>query len=105
MTQDNANTRDDKTSLHHARRNFLKQSSLLTALALAPPALMKAAENKLDEKAAELFEKQTLKIEVKKLKSGVKGIQKVLFNGKLLKTFVKHQELLKGGALQYYIVE
>jgi xanthine dehydrogenase YagT iron-sulfur-binding subunit len=64
MTQDNAVNKDDKTSLHHARRNFLKQSSLLTAIALAPPALMKAAENKFDEKAAEFFEKQSLKIEV-----------------------------------------
>jgi xanthine dehydrogenase YagT iron-sulfur-binding subunit len=64
MTQDNAVNKDDKTLLHHARRNFLKQSSLLTAIALAPPALMKAAENKFDEKAAEFFEKQSLKIEV-----------------------------------------
>jgi xanthine dehydrogenase YagT iron-sulfur-binding subunit len=64
MTQDNAVNKVDKTSLHHARRNFLKQSSLLTAIALAPAALMKAAENKFDEKAAEFFEKQSLKIEV-----------------------------------------
>ena len=52
------------TSLHHARRNFLKQSSLLTALALAPPSLIKAADGNLDEKASALFEKQSLKIEV-----------------------------------------
>ena len=56
--------KDEKTSLHHARRNFLKQSSLLTALALAPPALLKAAENNLDEKTAEYFEKQSLQIEI-----------------------------------------
>lgn len=55
---------DQNNSLHLARRNFLKQSSLLTAIAVAPPALLKAAEKNLDEKAAGLFEKQTLKIEV-----------------------------------------
>lgn len=54
----------EKDSLHHARRNFLKQSSLLTALAIAPPALLKAADNNLDEKAAEYFEKQSLQIEI-----------------------------------------
>ena len=56
--------KDEKPSLHNARRNFLKQSSLLTALAIAPPALLKAAENNLDEKAAEYFEKQSLQIEI-----------------------------------------
>lgn len=56
--------RGEKASLHNARRNFLKQSSLLTALAIAPPALLKAAGNNLDEKAAEYFEKKSLQIEV-----------------------------------------
>ncbi len=56
--------KDDKVSLHHGRRNFLKQSSLLTALAIAPPALIHAAGNKLDEKAAEYFEQQSLQLEI-----------------------------------------
>jgi xanthine dehydrogenase YagT iron-sulfur-binding subunit len=56
--------RDEKASLHHARRNFLKQSSLLTALAIAPPALINAAGNKLDEKVAEYFEQQSLQLEI-----------------------------------------
>ena len=47
-----------------SRRNFLKQSSLLTALALTPPALLKAAEKELDEKAASYFEKVPLSLEV-----------------------------------------
>jgi xanthine dehydrogenase YagT iron-sulfur-binding subunit len=46
------------------RRNFLKQSSLLTALAVAPPYLVKAAASELDEKAAVLFEQIPLSIEV-----------------------------------------
>ena len=64
MIQEDAFSEDEKYSLHHARRKFLKQSSALTALALASPVLIKAAENNLDEKAAEYFEQQSLKIEV-----------------------------------------
>ena len=64
MAEENVCTKDDKTSLHYARRKFLKQSSAITALALAPPSLINAAGNNLDEKASALFEKQSLKIEV-----------------------------------------
>ncbi len=52
------------TSLHHARRNFLKQSSALTALALAPAAMLKAAEKNMDEQAAGFFENKVLELEV-----------------------------------------
>ena len=41
-------------TLHRSRRNFLKQSSVLTALSLAPTAVIKAAEN--SEKIASAFE-------------------------------------------------
>ncbi|MCC9169059.1 (2Fe-2S)-binding protein [Pontibacter harenae] len=41
---------------NEARRDFLKHSSLLTALALTPSAAVKAAENSWDEKLAEKFE-------------------------------------------------
>src|SRR4028118_1977062 len=54
----------DKRHLNEGRRNFLKQSSALTALAVTPPALVKAAEAGLDEKAAGYFEKMPLSIEV-----------------------------------------
>src|SRR5688572_21914798 len=64
MMADNAHDEHKKQELHLARRNFLKQSSLLTALAIAPPALLKAAENNLDEKAAGYFEKHNLSIQV-----------------------------------------
>jgi len=46
------------------RRDFLKQSSLLTALALTPEMVLKAADGKLDETIAGYFEKLTLKLEV-----------------------------------------
>lgn len=49
---------------NESRRNFLKHSSFLTALAVAPPCLVKAAESKWDEKAAWYFEKVPLSLEV-----------------------------------------
>ena len=64
MIEEKACNKNDKVSLYNARRNFLKQSSLLTALAIAPPALIRAAENNLDEKAAEYFEQKSLEIEI-----------------------------------------
>lgn len=53
-----------RAELHTARRNFLKQSSFLTALAIAPPALIKAADKNLDEKYSKYFEQQSLKLEI-----------------------------------------
>ncbi|RPD49200.1 2Fe-2S iron-sulfur cluster-binding protein [Paracnuella aquatica] len=46
------------------RRDFLKQSSLLAAIAAMPPLLVKAADAQLDEKAAAYFEKLPLSVEV-----------------------------------------
>ncbi|HET6994353.1 MAG TPA: twin-arginine translocation signal domain-containing protein, partial [Chitinophagaceae bacterium] len=45
-----------------SRRNFLKQTTAVAALAAASPVIVKAAEN--DEKIAGLFEKIPLQIEV-----------------------------------------
>jgi xanthine dehydrogenase YagT iron-sulfur-binding subunit len=47
---------------HEGRRNFLKKSTALAALAVASPAIVKAAEN--DERIAALFEKIPLQIVV-----------------------------------------
>ncbi|MEJ7611002.1 MAG: 2Fe-2S iron-sulfur cluster-binding protein [Ferruginibacter sp.] len=49
---------------NYSRRNFLKQTSALSALALIPPSMVKAAADNLDETVSALFEKQTLNIEV-----------------------------------------
>jgi xanthine dehydrogenase YagT iron-sulfur-binding subunit len=68
MIHENNSGEGQKHSLHHARRKFLKQSSALTALVLAPPALVKASENNLDDTAAKYFEQQPLKIEVNGVK-------------------------------------
>lgn len=63
MPENNCSGKDNK-SLHEARRKFLKQSSALTAIVLAPPAIVKAAGNGLDEKAAEYFEKVSVQLKV-----------------------------------------
>jgi len=46
------------------RRDFLKKSSLLTAVALTPGVAVKAAENHLDEKVAAVFEKLPVNLTV-----------------------------------------
>lgn len=51
-------------SPNESRRQFLKQSSFLSALSIAPPAVLKAAASEWDEKAAAFFEKLPLTIEV-----------------------------------------
>jgi xanthine dehydrogenase YagT iron-sulfur-binding subunit len=47
-----------------SRRIFLKQSSLLTAVALTPGVAVKAADLHMDEEIAAVFEKMPLKMEV-----------------------------------------
>ena len=48
----------------HSRRSFLKRTTATAAILATPAAVVRAAENKLDEKGAEYFEKLPLKIEV-----------------------------------------
>ncbi len=52
----------DKHQPNESRRSFLKNSTALAALSLAPVAIVKAAEN--DDKIASLFEKIPLQLEV-----------------------------------------
>ena len=54
----------ERNFLYDSRRQFLKKSSALAAIALATPVLVKAAEKELDEKASAFFEKVTVKLEV-----------------------------------------
>lgn len=46
------------------RRDFLKKTSLFTALSLTPLTVLKAADNKVDERFAQLFEKIPLNLKV-----------------------------------------
>lgn len=54
-----------------SRRDFLKKSGLFTALALAPPSLVMASENKWDEKIAGYLETVPLSIEVNGVKQNL----------------------------------
>ncbi|MES2652248.1 MAG: (2Fe-2S)-binding protein [Bacteroidota bacterium] len=54
----------DNPSSGDSRRDFLKKSSLFTALSLTPLTVLKAADNKVDEHFAELFEKIPLNLKV-----------------------------------------
>lgn len=47
-----------------SRRDFLKKTSFLTAVALTPVSLVKAAQEEMDEKLAAAFEKVPLKLEI-----------------------------------------
>ena len=64
MMSEETNSGEDNLSLHHARRTFFKQSATLTAIALAPAVLIKAADGNLDEEGAKFFEQQSIRIEV-----------------------------------------
>ncbi|TCD00671.1 2Fe-2S iron-sulfur cluster binding domain-containing protein [Pedobacter frigidisoli] len=55
---------DKKPNQGDSRRDFLKKSSLITAIALTPSVALKAAENQADERFAELFEKIPLNLTV-----------------------------------------
>lgn len=54
----------DNPTSGDSRRDFLKKSSLFTALSLTPLTVLKAADNKVDERFAELFEKIPLNLKV-----------------------------------------
>lgn len=55
---------DKESNQGDSRRDFLKKSSLITAIALTPSVAVKAAENQADERFAELFEKIPLHLTV-----------------------------------------
>ena len=57
-------TTEDKNLTNASRRDFLKQSSLLSALAAIPSSLLEAAENDFDERVADYFEKVSLSLEI-----------------------------------------
>jgi xanthine dehydrogenase YagT iron-sulfur-binding subunit len=62
------NAENEDKKLNEGRRDFLKHSSLLTALALAPSALLKAEQTKWPDNIASALEKMPLKIEVNGIK-------------------------------------
>src|ERR1700744_5192900 len=61
-----------KDALGRSRRDFLKQSGILSAITLTPGSIVKAAEAHVDEKVADAFEKVAVNLEVNGLKYSVK---------------------------------
>ncbi len=55
---------EDADVKDQSRRDFLKKSAFITAVALTPAPAVIAAEKHIDEKIAEAFEKMPLKMEV-----------------------------------------
>ncbi len=55
---------DELETPDSSRRNFLKQSTALAALALAPPAAVKAIDTGLDQKIAAAFEQLPLQVTI-----------------------------------------
>ncbi|MBC6606885.1 2Fe-2S iron-sulfur cluster binding domain-containing protein [Hymenobacter sp. BT188] len=70
MADDNPeiNPAEPGASHNEARRTFLKQSSLLTAMTFTPGPIVQAAAAQFDEKVAAAFEKVPLKLEVNGVK-------------------------------------
>lgn len=65
MAKNNTNgSHEEQQENNSGRRDFLKKSTLLTALALSPPTLLSASDNKWDEKLSEYFETVPLSLEV-----------------------------------------
>src|SRR5688572_22636489 len=58
----------DHHGVDESRRDFFKKSSFLSAIALTPPALLKAAQSEWDEKIAAAIEKVNVQIEVNGVK-------------------------------------
>jgi xanthine dehydrogenase YagT iron-sulfur-binding subunit len=57
--------------LHSTRRGFFKRSTALSAIALTPAAIVKAAEEQWDERIADVFEKITVNLEVNGVRHSV----------------------------------
>jgi len=64
MANNHDGIRDHDHPRDEGRRDFLKQSSLLSAIALTPGAVRRAAENKWDEKIADELGKVPVSLEV-----------------------------------------
>ena len=72
MSKKPDNPSDGEGVFSRSRRDFLKQSSFLSAIALTPGSVVKAAENQWDERVADVFEKIPLNLEVNGVKYSVK---------------------------------
>jgi len=64
MIENKSREKEKETSSGGSRRDFLKKSSAITAIALTPAAAVKASDLKLDEKLSDAMEQMSLNIEI-----------------------------------------
>jgi xanthine dehydrogenase YagT iron-sulfur-binding subunit len=64
MIENKTRKKEEGESSGNSRRDFLKKSSVITAIALTPAAAVKASDLKLDEKFSEVLEQMPLNIEI-----------------------------------------
>ena len=70
--QPNEEPGHNESALSGSRRDFLKQSSIFSAIALTPASIIRAAEQQWDEKFADAAEKVPLTLEVNGMPYSVK---------------------------------
>jgi xanthine dehydrogenase YagT iron-sulfur-binding subunit len=68
MDKHKSNKKPEKEDNHESRRDFLKTSSMLTAIAVAPATVAKAAEYNLGEKISAAFETTPVNLTVNGVK-------------------------------------
>jgi len=64
MIENKTREKEDGGLAGNSRRDFLKKSSVITAIALTPVAAVKASDLKLDERLSEAIEQMPLSIEI-----------------------------------------
>lgn len=64
MSKKRVTRRHSDSPLSGTRRDFLRQSSMLSAIALTPATIVRAAENQWDERVADTLEKMVVNLEV-----------------------------------------
>ena len=64
MIENKSREKEEGKSAGDSRRDFIKKSSVITAIALTPAAAVKASDLKLDERFADAMEQMPLSIEI-----------------------------------------
>lgn len=64
MIENKSREKEEQKSAGDSRRDFIKKSSVITAIALTPAAAVKASDLKLDEQFADAMEQMPLSIEI-----------------------------------------
>ena len=72
MNKDKPSNYEDENCQGDSRRDFLKQSALLSGIAITPSIALKAAEKQWDEKLASALEKVSVELEINGVQHSLK---------------------------------